>query len=298
MSLASEDPCTVLYRNIGSTIKSGFVSNNTKSEIDKNFLDENLTPAKRAKKAFNLIIEDRLKMLNPKIQIELRKLLDERITVDSNVKNLDGAFVPSSSGKLDQDKIELAIPNSLRESIIHYSVLIHEFEHAVAMQIERGGVEKTANPLMVPVEIFKALKYGAGRIYENEANAMMAEFEYLRTIPLEAKYDLSLAIIGDSTMSYSTSSFTLRSLNSLATNPEEYVEHQRDIGRYSYAKAEAINNDNKKEVIKILSRYGLTSGSASAAGYGHYYCAKIRKNILKSEKEISPITKVFCNQYP
>jgi hypothetical protein len=288
----------MLYRNIADTIKHGYVPQETRLSIDKIYADPTIAAEKKAKMAFDAVIDERLKLVDPKLQPELRKLLNERVNIQyTESGDINGYFHGSNSGKLDKDTIEMSMPNSMRESVLQYVALTHEYEHAISVAIERGGVEQKINPITIPKEIFKALWHGQGRIFENEAGSMMAEYEYLSTIPANVRAEIAKSIEADPTVPKNTKNLTLRWLKSDATTPQEHLKNERNLGRYSMENAKELNNQQIKGFSMMAGIFTVPTASLGMASYMHYHCKTVRENVQQA-KPVGPLEKDFCAGYP
>lgn len=229
--------CVRIFREMNHEIQSGYVTPQTKERVLQFFHDKKIPPEKRAKRIFAQIVSDRLKLLSKKEAKLVRNFLRKNIFQDYQESGspLFAAFFDQDWP--DKKEIVLSLPVDLRDTIIEYTVLTHELEHYIqSLAIARDSSLKKQKAT-------EMLTHFVDIKYEQEVGAMLSEFEYLNSIPLEIKQSIVQTIATQpETFEPDTAEFLLMLLGTQKLTPMEHVQHQHQIGRYDRKSLEQLQD--------------------------------------------------------
>lgn len=225
LSLADERGCPDYFLKLNRSISKGFVRPETKVKIQAIFEDLSLMPPSKAEAVFDLVLEDRLRLLDPEDQKYIRDFLKSRVVREKpNFRNQGHSGLDTLKGE-----ILLSVPDSARRTVLEYGILLHEIEHVI---------QERARDKAVPGKIKKWIQEIKGEdiaYFHREVGAMLAEHEYISSIPLEVRAALKkqLQFYTDPNLPSPVKEFYLRFLDAEEAAPALRVRREHKAGRYN-----------------------------------------------------------------
>ncbi len=227
------DSCALLYRDISRTISKGYVGPEAKRQIAEIFENEAFNSEEKARKVFERVVNERIRLLTPPVAAEIRKLLEQNVqrTYYSEGKHFFGKFYRNKEegNNSGQDMVKLVIPQNFRGTIIEYALLTHELEHGIQEAIVRDQLSPGFN-LQDFLKSLWDLEYHR---FHHEVGAMLSEFEYLQSIPQETRHSLIEEIRSSPLLEENSKRMRLRWMELNATKPGTHVRSEHLAGRYS-----------------------------------------------------------------
>lgn len=285
-TIQSTTHCIATFKKMNHQLESDPIQPETRSKIVEYFLDDSLTPELRAKKAFNAVVSDRIRLLSKKNADMVSRFLTNRVT---RFYQKEGTFVSGIfvEGLFQKKQIMLELPEKFRESILEYAILTHELEHYIQ---NLSTTDKLAGEARLFID---SLTNPADHTYERELGAMMAEFHFMKSIPLEtrkaAKNEVMLYRFH---LEKSSLEFLLSLLDVEKDEVSGYLEKQHLLGRYDRKAVEILakdirssNSDIKTKALFMISAYSvIPAGMAINSGYRELN--KFCRQIIAPEKPL------------
>lgn len=263
------------------------------SQVDDIFLRYAEEPHIAAKALFELYFKGRLEVLMPEDRQKIKTLLADHTKSMGVWEALFKFGGRGSHYNSRKQAIFLVQPTRYQMTLMGYYELAHELEHAIqdiklqrGMDMDRQEVSKSLANL--------SLRDIAKVRFEQERGAMIAEWQFIRSIPRQYRNQLLAQISRDKMLPPWFKKLYVRSLESAEKSLEEYLDIQYKAGRYSF---EDLNKDLKSERNHLKARdFFLIFGIPAIA----YYCnSSIKKNIDSNFTEwCLNISKGFRTQNP
>jgi hypothetical protein len=211
----------------------------------------------KAKSAFDVYFEARLRGLNPSIQAKLREILKHKVI------RKERSLMGSVYSPRDQT-ITVQSPLKFQNSVEAFHSLAHELEHAIIdlMHIEKFGKSSVVS--------WWHPRRGSLK-YHGELAAMRAEWNYIRSVPDEHLQALIKEIQKDSSFGFDKK-FTIRCLKQASLDREAYIKAEHAAGRYTKSQL-FIENLMVKSVG--LTLYGALSFMGGVLGTTAFCISKV-----------------------
>lgn len=249
--------CVALFRRMNHEIKTGYVQLDTRMRIAEVFSDETLSPQQRAKNAFDVVVSDRIGLLTKGDAEQVKKFLNERVmrNYQVNGRYVDGGFFDSP---LVNKKIKIHLPQNFSESIIEYAMLTHELEHYIQTRVASKGF---AGGMRLFVD---SLNHFVDHKYEREMGAMIAEFNFMKALPLEIRKNAQKEVmLYRFNLSKGSLDLLLSMLDVEQFDVSSYIQKQHESGRYNRNSFIAFEQsmqlkygDLKTQMVLLIGGYG------------------------------------------
>lgn len=237
-SAADRNTCILEHiRAITQPTESGLATSQALEDIRKTFYDPSLSPKQAALLAFDHVLSERLKLLSPEVISGVKTVLESRTQIKTG--EFEGHYVPLLN------RTQISLPEKLRETFIEYMLLIHETEHAIqshTIRFETGAAKNFG----------KNAKIG----FESERGAMIAEWNYLRTIPIDVKERMIQELFKMDTLFPANRDFLIRALGNSNKSSPEYLSNEWQAGRYPTQFFEKEENSSDL-MIKLIIATGI-----------------------------------------
>jgi|GEM_PF-2990295 len=239
--------CVRIFQQINREIQGGFVNPETKQRVAEYFSDATLHPKERARRAFVAVVSDRLSLLPKNEAKKVQEFLKKRVF--RNYSDSAGSIRAYLHEPIFEKKIMLSLPELIQETTMEYGILIHELEH----YIQNRAATRTI-PLAYQ-NFFEKVDHFVDYTYEREVGAMIAEFEFMNTIPIEVRRATVQTISRNSGFfSKKTRDLLISLLDLYSQTPLEHVERQHLRGRYSRSAIEKLRDRLlRKQSLILLS---------------------------------------------
>lgn len=212
-------PCATFYREMADSANTELLSLQNLQKIDEIFRDPSLNSQEAAQKAFEIYFEARLKDLSPEVQKQMRNLLAKKVRQNNS-------SLTASSYDTVRRVITISGPEKYREGVMGFFELSHELEHAIVdhIHIQRYG-KSSGITWWHPKR--KMLKY------DDELAAMRAEWNFIRSVPEDARASLISALEKDPAIDAGQKKFWIRSLKNASLDRDAYLNAEHLAGRYT-----------------------------------------------------------------
>ncbi len=252
------NPCLNFMKEMAEAVNRDILDSEDLRKIDDIFKNPKLSDELKAKSAFDVYFEARLRGLNPSIQEKVRNIINNKVL------RKDRSLMGSVYSSRDQT-ITITSPLKYQNSVEAFHSLAHELEHAIIDQlhIEKFG-KNSAVSWWHPRR--GSLKY------HGELAAMRAEWNYIRSVPDEHLQALINEIQNDSSFGYDKA-FTIRCLKQASLDREAYIKAEHSAGRYTKSQL-FIENLMVKSVG--LTLYGTLNFIGGVLGTTAFCISKVK----------------------
>lgn len=266
--------CVQLFKEMNQQIELGFVLSQTQRKIAAYFTDATLTPQERAAKVFEAVVSDRIRLLAEPEAQQVMRFLKERVIRKYNEtgKLISAEFI---DGLISKSKIQLNIPIEIRNSILEYTILIHELEHYIQTLAVSHSAQGKWNLFFSNLVDFVDLHY------EREKGAMLVEFEFMNSIPMSARYEVFQEISqNESVFESNTLKILYLLLAPNGTTPLDHVAFQHSVGRYNKKNIEADYQQIYRGVLLLISSAAAPLITMKAIQDLHNKCSNLKNQHL------------------
>jgi hypothetical protein len=253
--------CATFYSRLASKRKDSVFSEEALARIAGYFDDPNLDSAQAAQKAFDEYVNLRLADLPPDIQTRLRQgILNTQFSPSWNFNGSynieiqpDGRLIP------DKFKTEVLTPYKYRQSLIAYSLQVHELEHAIQRQLQAASlipVTTTVRPVLSRILTRETMD---GHFFL-ELGAMRAEWDFLQSIPSKQRMALVDEIAKDFTLSKDQRDYAKRVLEGAGLTQDQFIAGEHAADRYSKLQMSTLGD---WRLFGLPPRYAIPGGVAT-----------------------------------
>lgn len=205
--------CVSILKSLYESIKVDFTSAAERKLIADAF--STVSDREAAKTAFEIYLRNRTKKLSPELSKQVSDVVEKR----------NYSTYPSNSLYVYFEKyIHLGLMPKWRESILEYQILAHELEHFIH---DRAAWEQG----VVVIGALRSKNFHIPATFLSELGAMTAEWQYINTIPLEARYRLIDSI--DNAIDVYRPDIMIRFLKSGSMKRPAYIKNEWANDRYS-----------------------------------------------------------------
>ena len=208
--------CIDTIRDFNKRAKDSYIGLIAQIEIQKLFLEQKNSHL-CAKKLFDIVLQERLKDLSPKIKNKISHLLKKRVV-------LNKAEVTYYNQESDTIYLHNDFPE-VEPNYIYYASFIHEIEHALQNYLIQEKFPKVTSDQIDTV----------GLRTQQEIGAMLLEYDYIRNVPENEKKKALIEAEKNTTalISEADKKYFQTLLSGSYLKPIDYIKANQREGRYS-----------------------------------------------------------------
>lgn len=205
-----------------SEVRADFLTAADTRKINELFANTALTSQQKARGAFEVVLEARLRSV-PAADAQTIRSAFQRIKASYSKSRVNGYYIASGKGRLN-----VTLPKAYEGSVVEYLILGHELEHAL-QHLRQKSVQGGFSRIIQSVKD----RFVVQPTYLREEGAMVAEWRYLHALPDPVRQQLVAELKQDRILDAGSRDFLLRNLLGASKDADGYLKVQRASGRYS-----------------------------------------------------------------
>ena len=276
-----EERCTLgVLRELIEPLRPGIMNAQDRVLVQSWFSDPKLKPGEPEKKAFDLYLQRRMDLLDPELQQKVRAIIEKNEDPYIEGNRINGEY------KNVLQYYSVTNPKEFRETAIYYHTLVHEIEHAI-QDAHSGDIE---------VKFIKVLtkKVKIKERFREEYGAMLAEWNYIRSIPKEVRFKLFEELENFKGLPRRQKEMALRTLTQADDTALEYLRHEWGAGRYNMEQLEMHYSPHDQFIKNRNRNTTLGVGGVLLGGVGLYSVCAGLSSMRNSEVNSSTFYQTIC----
>lgn len=252
----TQEPCSLFL--LEHSVKEGLAlpqKSDLEAQVAKVYEMEEYSEAQKAQFGFYYYLKYRLQSLPKETRTEVLQAL--RWATVKNAKDIRGV-VTAHENTLS---FALELPKKLQDSEVFYFVVAHEMEHIIQELLQSRKAETNETFEREYKEEIPRLRHFDSRMFVAELGAMIAEYNYISTLPEAIRLRLRQQLEKIAAKSFRVGiSLVYYAFASEAESTPHYIDEQHALGRYSQAKTIEIQF---LELGKLLQKGEVTMDDIS-----------------------------------